>query len=143
MALIPARRLIGTNVFQAKRTLAMRKAIAMAQPKLTKQFSRVEKGQIWKLGETYLQITDAGKRLIHYIGLSTWLLFDSGTPMRCALLGRRDTIGGVVVAKWTGRSLQFSEKSETARVADTLSLHRGRAGLPPVQSSRVVAQQWI
>ena len=28
--------------------------------------STLEKGQIWKTGETYVQITDAGKRLVHY-----------------------------------------------------------------------------
>ena len=26
----------------------------------------LEKGQIWKTGETYVLITDAGKRLVHY-----------------------------------------------------------------------------
>jgi hypothetical protein len=30
------------------------------------QFSTLEKGQVWKMGETYVQITDAGKRLVYY-----------------------------------------------------------------------------
>ena len=30
------------------------------------QFPALEKGQIWKTGETFVQITDAGKRLVHY-----------------------------------------------------------------------------
>ena len=30
------------------------------------QSPTLEKGQVWKLGETFVQITDAGKRLVHY-----------------------------------------------------------------------------
>jgi hypothetical protein len=44
----------------------MKKTIETTRRKLTTQFSALEKGQIWKLGETYVLITDAGKRLVHY-----------------------------------------------------------------------------
>jgi hypothetical protein len=30
------------------------------------QLTTLEKGQIWKMGETYVQITDTGKRLVYY-----------------------------------------------------------------------------
>lgn len=30
------------------------------------QITTLEKGQIWKMGETYLQISDTGKKLLQY-----------------------------------------------------------------------------
>jgi hypothetical protein len=30
------------------------------------QFSTLEKGQVWKMGENFVQITDTGKRLVYY-----------------------------------------------------------------------------
>ena len=43
----------------------MKKPIESARQK-SKAVSPLEKGQIWKMGETYVLITDAGKRLVHY-----------------------------------------------------------------------------
>ena len=37
-----------------------------SDPENYHQIAALEKGQIWKTGETYLLITDAGKRLVHY-----------------------------------------------------------------------------
>ena len=65
-------RLLDTNAFSARETLAVKKPIETARRKPTSgsansiQFSTLEKGQIWKTGETYVLITDAGKRLVHY-----------------------------------------------------------------------------
>ena len=65
-------RLLDTNAFSARETLAVKKPIETARRKPTRgsansiQFSTLEKGQIWKTGETYVLITDAGKRLVHY-----------------------------------------------------------------------------
>lgn len=44
----------------------MKKTLETARRKLTTQFSTLEKGQIWKSGETYVLISDTGKRLVHY-----------------------------------------------------------------------------
>ena len=50
----------------------MKKTVETARWKATKgsvnspQITALEKGQIWKTGETYVLITDAGKRLVHY-----------------------------------------------------------------------------
>src|SRR5258708_3505128 len=30
------------------------------------QLTTLEKGQIWKMGESYLEVTEIGKRLVHY-----------------------------------------------------------------------------
>ena len=50
----------------------MKKTTVTAQRKPTKasaesvQPATLEKGQIWKMGETYLEISETGKRLVHY-----------------------------------------------------------------------------
>ncbi len=50
----------------------MKKTIETARRKPTRrsadstQLTTLEKGQIWKTGETYVQISDTGKRLVHY-----------------------------------------------------------------------------
>ena len=50
----------------------MKKTIQTARRKPTRrsanspQLTALEKGQIWKMGETYVLITDAGKRLVDY-----------------------------------------------------------------------------
>ena len=50
----------------------MKKIIETARGKPTRgsasspQPTTLEKGQIWKMGETYLQISEIGKRLVHY-----------------------------------------------------------------------------
>ena len=50
----------------------MKKSIETPRGKPTRvsayspEITTLEKGQIWKTGETYVQITDAGKRLVHY-----------------------------------------------------------------------------
>lgn len=50
----------------------MKKPIETARRKPTTGAARstrlatLEKGQSWKVGETYVQITDVGKRLVHY-----------------------------------------------------------------------------
>ena len=50
----------------------MKKTVATARGKPTRrsanssQLTTLEKGQIWKMGETYLEITETGKRLLHY-----------------------------------------------------------------------------
>jgi hypothetical protein len=55
----------------------MKKMVKTAQRNPTRlsaastQSPTLEKGQVWKLGETFVQITDAGKRLIHYGMLKT------------------------------------------------------------------------
>ena len=60
------------TAYSARGTLAMKKTIQTARRKPTRrsanstQLTTLEKGQIWKTGETYVQITDAGKRLVHY-----------------------------------------------------------------------------
>ena len=52
--------------------LVMKKSIETARGKPTRgsanlpQITTLEKGQIWKMGETYLQISDTGKRLLQY-----------------------------------------------------------------------------
>jgi hypothetical protein len=69
-----SRKVVGPNGVSAKGTLTMKKMAKTAQRNPTglsadsTQFSALEKGQVWKLGdgETFVQITDAGKRLIHY-----------------------------------------------------------------------------
>ena len=43
----------------------MKKPIKTARQK-SKAVPTLEKGQIWKTGETYVLIADAGKRLVHY-----------------------------------------------------------------------------
>ena len=70
--LLLARVVIGTNAFSARETLAMKNTIETARRKPTSrsanstQLTTLEKGQIWKTGETYVLITDAGKRLVDY-----------------------------------------------------------------------------
>ncbi len=50
----------------------MKKIIETAQEKPTRgtasspQITTLEKGQIWKMGETYLKITETGKNFLHY-----------------------------------------------------------------------------
>ena len=50
----------------------MKKIIETARGKPTRgsanfpQLTTLEKGQIWQMGETYLHISDTGKRLVHY-----------------------------------------------------------------------------
>ena len=50
----------------------MKKIIETAQGTPTEgsadptQLTTLEKGQIWQMGETYLHISDTGKRLVHY-----------------------------------------------------------------------------
>jgi hypothetical protein len=50
----------------------MKKIIETARGKPTSdsanfpQLTTLEKGQIWQMGETYLHISDTGKRLVHY-----------------------------------------------------------------------------
>jgi hypothetical protein len=52
--------------------LVMKKSIETARGKPTRdsanlpQITTLEKGQIWKMGETYLEISDTGKRLLQY-----------------------------------------------------------------------------
>ena len=43
----------------------MKKPIETVRRKLEAGFT-LEKGQIWKTGETYVLIGDSGKRLVHY-----------------------------------------------------------------------------
>ena len=44
----------------------MKRITPAPRQKSPPQSATLEKGQIWKMGETYVQITDAGKRLVHY-----------------------------------------------------------------------------
>ena len=50
----------------------MKKIIETARGKPTSgsanfpQLTTLEKGQTWQMGETYLHISDTGKRLVHY-----------------------------------------------------------------------------
>ena len=70
--MLRARKVVGMNDVSAKGTLTMKKMAKTAQRNPTRlsaasiQSPTLEKGQVWKLGETFVQITDAGKRLIHY-----------------------------------------------------------------------------
>jgi hypothetical protein len=62
----------GHDAFSTKETPAVNKPIDMTRRKPSiaaansAPFARLEKGQNWKVGESYLQITDVGKRLVHY-----------------------------------------------------------------------------
>ena len=70
--LLLARVVIGTNAYPARETLAMKKTIETARRKSTRrspnstQLTALEKGQIWKMGETYLEIAETGKRFVDY-----------------------------------------------------------------------------
>jgi hypothetical protein len=50
----------------------MKKTVESARLKTTPssanpaQLTTLEKGQVWKMGENYIQITDTGKRLVYY-----------------------------------------------------------------------------
>jgi hypothetical protein len=64
--------LFGTTAWSERGKLAMKKSIETARGKPTRgpanspEITTLEKGQIWKMGETYLQISDIGKRLLQY-----------------------------------------------------------------------------
>jgi hypothetical protein len=59
-------------MFLAKETPTVKKPTEIARPKPTRdragftQSAKLEKGQIWKAGENYVLIGEAGKRLISY-----------------------------------------------------------------------------
>jgi hypothetical protein len=62
--------IIGHNVF-ARRDPTVKKPTEMTRRKPTRgragtQSAKLEKGQIWKAGENYVLIGEAGKRLISY-----------------------------------------------------------------------------